>query len=707
MLLRLIDRELALRSRHRLGACAVLAALLAAPGCSDKDTDDGEGGKASSSSSGEGGHDSLTAPAAGIDGCNAAFVEDDSVCRPLPSKCAAGTIPDIDAGCVPVGVPDCDPSFIDDRGLCLPTSGACTGDTFPVPTLGCVSIDGDLGCGTGTWGNVADDAVNVYVDASYANADSDGTKAKPFVTLANALTAAPAGSRLVLAAGSYQGGLIVSDAIEIRGVCASKVTLGATAASYFFSMNAPAGSDIALSDLTIDSAVRGMLITSGNLALTRVRLEHLSEAALDARGNDTHVTIDGSLFKDTTVGGVENTGTGFRVQNGATLDITHSAVIHTSTVGIQAYDATINVDDVFIGDTILDPGQYGYLATSQEGGKLNIKNMAATHNAEGFWAGNAKIDVVDSVIGETTDPLEGEHVFCYEGGDVSMTRCAIADGDTFGVHEAGGKFTGDTLLVEDLGSTSLGGVGISSDKELHLTRTTIARVTGVGLGIYAKGDVSGLSITDVAPDSAKSSSAIVVRDATATIDRTFVSGALQFGVLDAASGSKTGSLAISHTTVENIEGTPQGEWGLGLALGVATVPVSVADTRVAHVHGAGVLVSETTASLSRVFVSDVAESQLARIHSPLAKSLTGPFADGVLFVGNDEAPTLTMEDVWIEGAVRSGVTLSTGDHSLTRVRAKDGPLGLGLRDGAAATVTDSDFSGNTAETEDPTELAVP
>src|SRR5262245_30897892 len=112
--------------------------------------------------------------ALGIQGCAAAFVDEDGLCRPSIDKCLPGTIPKFSEGCVPVGIPGCPAEFIEADGLCHPSMDKCPQGTFAIPTVGCVSIDGD-GCGTGTWGNIADEPNTIWVDPAYLGMDGDGT----------------------------------------------------------------------------------------------------------------------------------------------------------------------------------------------------------------------------------------------------------------------------------------------------------------------------------------------------------------------------------------------------------------------------------------------------------------------------------------------------------------------------------------------------
>ena len=166
--------------------------------------------------------------AVGLQGCATRFVDADGLCRPSLARCPAGTIPDITVGCVPVGIQGCAPAFVEGDGLCHPAMSKCPAGTFALPQKGCVPVDGPGGCGTGTWGNIPIDASNVYVDASYAGGDGDGSMAKPVTTITAALALAQTGSRIAIAAGTYNESIGVTTPVEIAGRCPSMVTIAGT-----------------------------------------------------------------------------------------------------------------------------------------------------------------------------------------------------------------------------------------------------------------------------------------------------------------------------------------------------------------------------------------------------------------------------------------------------------------------------------------------
>ena len=118
------------------------------------------------------------------------------------------------------------------------------------------------------------------------------------------------------------------------------------------------------------------------------------------------------------------------------------------------------------------------------------------------------------------------------------------------------------------------------------------------------------------------------------------------------------------------------------------MPLSVEDTRIEGVLGAGIL-SATRTTIHRTLVAGVSPSEISAVTFPPDGALVGPVADGILLYGGG---TAELEDVWVEDAERAGILLAAGDHALTRVRVLGGEVGLAPRDGATSANTDVDFS---------------
>jgi hypothetical protein len=80
-------------------------------------------------------------------------------------------------------------------------------------------------CAAGRWGDIERDAGTQHVDGSYAGNDSDGSEQRPWVTVADAIMAAPAGGLVAIAAGSYAENLELFSPVRLYGVCPELVSI--------------------------------------------------------------------------------------------------------------------------------------------------------------------------------------------------------------------------------------------------------------------------------------------------------------------------------------------------------------------------------------------------------------------------------------------------------------------------------------------------
>ncbi|MBL9023479.1 MAG: hypothetical protein JNL21_14880 [Myxococcales bacterium] len=650
----------------------------------------------------------LEEPQAGLTGCAEIFVDDDGECRPSLAKCGLGEVPDLETGCVAVGVTDCAAAFVDERGLCLPAVSACEEGSFPVPTLGCVALDGPMGCGAGTWGNVPDAPENVYVDASFAGEASDGTKTAPFTTLADALASIGSSGRIVLAAGTYTADLTISSGVEVRGVCASQVTLTAPdTAERVLAIDPGPGQLVALADLTVSASVGGVRVTSGEATLSRVRIRDVGYMALQSFGGSTVVTIEDSVVEDTTNFGADAIGIGLQARSGGQLTVRRSAVLRTRSAALSAVAGDLVAEDIFVADTKADSTGAGYAAASMSGGSLVLRRAVLVGNLQGIYAAN-EATIEDSVLGPTISPSSDRATLV--DGAFSLVRSAVVDGTTWGVTSYDGQ-TGPVLiehaLFADVGSGAFGGSSISLDEGGSVRRSAFVRNTGPSLTVANDSEVDGIVVEDGRFDSSLgvgSGISIASSDGMVTVDRAYVRGvedvALQVGAYEGTAGT----VVIKRSRFESLPGV-DGNLGLGIGLAAPTMAVTVEDTVIEGAHAAGIESVDTTLAMRRSVVRDVALGKTNNLQDGV--STVGPIGDGVLFLDDSGGHGLTLEDVWLEGATRVGVMAKTGTHSLTRVRVLGSDVGVASRDGATMTRTDCDLGGNGVEVEDPSTLVVP
>jgi len=153
--------------------------------------------------------------------------------EPEPTTCDAPALALVDGSCMRPGVPEdgCDPGFVHDGGYgcepivpaeaCEPPLMAVVGDSM------CRAI---MPCGEGRWGAIPVEDATQFVDAAYAGTDSDGSEARPWTTITEAIAVAPPNGLIAVTDGTYTEDLAIVQAVRIRGRCPERVAIVGTGA---------------------------------------------------------------------------------------------------------------------------------------------------------------------------------------------------------------------------------------------------------------------------------------------------------------------------------------------------------------------------------------------------------------------------------------------------------------------------------------------
>ncbi len=169
----------------------------------------------------------------GIESCEAPFVATDSGCGLETPGCNAGEI--LVAGkCVPVGVEGCPAGWVVDEetGGCAVDEKPCTEGKDWAIGAGCFESGPVQSCGNpdDEWGVIPEGMGElVFVNPASQATEETGTQGKPFKSLSAAAAEAPDGATLVLAKGTYVGGVVLDRGLSLMGKCAEYVTIDGTA----------------------------------------------------------------------------------------------------------------------------------------------------------------------------------------------------------------------------------------------------------------------------------------------------------------------------------------------------------------------------------------------------------------------------------------------------------------------------------------------
>lgn len=202
-------------------------------------------------------------------------------CVPRFDTCAEGELPKFGGGCVAIG-PECGEGFRrDGPASCAPIlpKDACPAGKIAVPGDETCRDLGD--CGSGTFGNLPDEAGAKWVDAAAAEG-GDGSRGKPFRTLAAALDAVRSDGFVGLAAGKYEVNVDIDKPVRIQGRCASMVELhGADALTkdHVFQLTDEA---IAIRDVAITGPYIAVGVYDADVTLERVWIHDTGFTAVES-----------------------------------------------------------------------------------------------------------------------------------------------------------------------------------------------------------------------------------------------------------------------------------------------------------------------------------------------------------------------------------------------------------------------------------------
>ena len=390
---------------------------------------------------------------------------------PAPSPCGKEEVADPDGHCLPTGVPEggCAPGFTWAERACtasLPTCGVGTlavlGEAAchpvgPGPCAKGFTADGEGGCaavlpkdpcGPLELALPSDTACApldtcealpvsakglVFVDASAATG-GDGTREKPFSTLAAALAAAVDGDRVLLVDGTYPANVVVDKAVTLSGRCAAKVEI--------------VGVDPTRPVVTLD----------GGAKLAHLSVTGKGEVGVDAKGTPS---LEAVRIHD-----VE--GSGLRTTGASTVTTaTRILVDHATLFGVEVAGGRLELASSVVRDTApRADGQRGIGLSIERpsfGGattEVHAKDVVLERNADaGILAHACKLVLERAVVRDTKPRADGTfgiglYALAYSdskapAGDVQVSDSLFSGNTYAGVDAAGAVVTLDRVTVRD------------------------------------------------------------------------------------------------------------------------------------------------------------------------------------------------------------------------------------------------------------------
>lgn len=511
-------------------------------------------------------------------------VDGQCVADSLP--CPEPGIPLLDGSCVGVGIPPdgCAEGFAWSDGACEPIlpDQACGPGTLALP--GETACHPVMECPTDPWGGIDGGATPQWVDGGYSDGDSDGTQARPWPTIGQAVLAAAPGSVIGIAAGSYPENVeIVNELLHLRGTCPDQVEI----------LGQPTPTGVPAVVLrgagTTGSSVAGIAITGPAVALglsggTEVIFERLwvhdaADIGVDIEDplGPTSATLRDSLVENSVGRGV--------LALGAAVAIDRSVVRGTS-VGVNGLAHAVHA-------TVSD---YGATAP----GVLTLSSSVVENNAGmGIFVVGSDALVDGSLVRNHT-PINASSgyglgaqvdVETARRPNVEVTRSAFVANTLAGINLFGAQARIASTLVRgtlpgvdpSTGAAVGGGRGVNIQDDITDARASVELVASTvegnqGLGLFATGSditleatlirdsLPGESETERGRGASLQPSALNEAPTVAVIHRSLVLRSQELGIL--VGGSQ---LTLDESVVRSVVPAP-GNFGFGDA--VAALPSS-------------------------------------------------------------------------------------------------------------------------------------
>jgi len=635
----------------------------------------------------------------GVEECPAYATAVDNGCKIEPTPCASG---EVFAGgeCVAVGLESCPAGFVmdaDGKG-CLVDEKPCNEGKEWYIGDGCIEAGLALQCGdlVNPWPAEIPEGEVLFVSEAGPEEGADGSSAKPFRTIQEAVDAAAPNSAVLVATGTYAGGIAVDKPLRILGKCAQYVTVDGAAefmpewtqfpgryglfaqtegdleiAGMTFSDSAgePAGkaSGVYVEGTTLASvhdvffdSLGGMAVhlkNSADATVANIRVTSLAVITEDL-GPDgqtcygvlvdggSAVTIDGSLFESTQGTDVDVTG--------SCPTVSHNRFEKRGKLG-GLPPMGVRVKKCDTGKTVIEANRFAAKMTHAvhvEGGDVEISR----NYIQGTVTDYDDINGPAVRVKGAKVKIAGNWVLENQFSGIALQEC---EGDVSGNRvESGlpsdpGLKGGDGIVVVDCDP---GPVAISGNSIVANTRN------GVLLsGSIAKVERNLILDTLESPaENAGSGAGIhVVQGADVIMQGNWVAGNGRFGIhVDDAYGS------IADNVVADTAGpvAEDGRCSAGIMATGSTLPAGIVRNLVTGNFGAGVYLADSTAGA----ISDnVIEKSVGK---------GDVLAVGVVLVGSQAQVTSN----WIRGNKDIGLLYDSSSGEIARnVIEENGVTGAG------------------------------
>ena len=518
------------------------------------------------------------------------------------------------------------------------------------------------------------------------------------------------GSRIVLAAGDYDEAIKLTSAIEVRGRCASLVSLrgaqktpyGSDAVVWFEGADGAVVRDVTLGP----SPAAGVMLHSGHVTLEGVQIAAATKYGVIAGGSGSDITLLRTVIAGT-LAQSGSLGRAVDVEQGAAAHLVQSALFENRDISVAVLeDSSVSLEDsVVLGTFPEDETQSFGFGLFAQGGTLTVTDSAIVGNrSAGVRALKAATLVLDRSLVTGTLPRAssgdfGHGVEVSDGASAAITSSAIIGNVRVGVAIVGagtqasldGSYVADTLPRP--GDNQLGvGVGVELGPVVTMTNMVLANNHDVGLFVQgSRVDVSSTLIEGTLP---QVSDGLFGRGVDAEASQLTLTGSVvrsshDVGVFALGAGT---TVVADSLVLSTLPKQADGENGAG-AVCADGAQLTMMRTLVSDSSVSAVRVVAATALIQASILRRVPDGAFSLQNPPQRYDGVG---DGVLGM---LGATVDVEDTLIEGCLRAGILFSSSGGTVSRTLSRTNAFGLVVQ-GSPAPIVDatSSFSGNTEGT---------
>jgi hypothetical protein len=478
--------------------------------------------------------------------------------------CEPGTRPVLGKStCEPEPRAACAPGFAVDGQGCKPVLpvARCTGATREVLGQTVCSNIGTCAAGPAP-------GATYFVDASFSAGQLDATHV---LSLAEALSRAPAAAIIAVAPGTYRESVQSTKSVTIIGSCAKDVVFdGEDTAGRSF-LQASGAANVTVQGVTITRYTKAVRAAQGvNVELKDVLLSDNTTNAITVDGSGTRLALRGSAVRGTRSSGavVETIST-----NGAeSLEITDSALVGNQEFAVTARNTPMLMRGTAVLDTRTNAsGTFGTGVLVRGGSAATIERSAFVGNVSEAIAAFAPLQVTESVVSDTAADKAGEYGAGIITDTVAVTLRDVTLARNTGVGlscERRSKVDAERLVVLDTRArqNALGvGVLATSGASVTLRRSVVSGSLESGVRASAKGSIaiiedSVIRDTKGGRDGLAGEGVLAYEGGTVQVRGTFITGSREAG---ATSGEAGSTLTIEGSLIFSTRSNGKGLGGFG------------------------------------------------------------------------------------------------------------------------------------------------